>query len=52
MNFTIDSRYPGDMGLLPEGKPTLVDANEFYTFAKNVFNETCKLLDINMDEEK
>ena len=29
----IDSRYPGDMGLLPYGKPTLEDAREFYEFA-------------------
>ena len=25
----IDSRYPGDFGLLPYGKPTLKDAQEF-----------------------
>jgi HEPN domain-containing protein len=29
----IGSRYPGDMGLLPNGKPTLEDAQEFYDFA-------------------
>ncbi len=29
----IDSRYPGDMGLLPYGKLTLEDAREFYEFA-------------------
>ena len=31
----IDSRYPGDMGLLPYGKPTLEDAKEFHEFALN-----------------
>lgn len=31
----IDSRYPGDMGLLPYGKPTLEDAREFYKFAQS-----------------
>ncbi|MBL4785883.1 MAG: HEPN domain-containing protein [Cohaesibacteraceae bacterium] len=31
----IDSRYPGDMGLLPSGKPTQLEAKEFYDFAKH-----------------
>jgi len=25
----IDARYPGDMGLLPHGKPTIPEVNEF-----------------------
>jgi HEPN domain-containing protein len=29
----IDSRYPGDLGLLPEGKPSSEDARSFYEFA-------------------
>lgn len=33
----IESRYPGDLGLLPYGKPTLSDAEIFYTFAKEIF---------------
>jgi len=33
----IDSRYPGDFGLLPNGKPTLEDAQEFYMFAKSIY---------------
>lgn len=33
----IDSRYPGEFGLLPDGKPTVKDAKEFYEFAKNIF---------------
>lgn len=33
----IDSRYPGDFGLLPNGKPNLEDAQEFYRFAKRVY---------------
>lgn len=32
----IDARYPGDLGLLPNGKPSLEDASEFYEFAKMV----------------
>ncbi len=42
----IDSRYPGDMGLLPYGKPTIEDSEEFYRFAKEVFKKVCRLLDI------
>ena len=42
----IDSRYPGDMGLLPYGKPSLEDAKEFYDFAQEIFNKVCKILDI------
>ena len=29
----IDARYPGELGLLPNGKPTVVEANEFYSLA-------------------
>ena len=35
----IDSRYPGEFGLLPYGKPTLEDAKQFYDFAKEVFEK-------------
>lgn len=42
----IESRYPGDMGLLPYGKPTLEDAKKFYTFAQTVFNNVCEILNI------
>jgi len=48
----IESRYPGDMGLLPYGKPTLKDAKEFYTFANNLFTEICTLLNISINEIK
>lgn len=37
----IESRYPGALGLLPHGKPTIEDVREFYLFAKNIF-ETVK----------
>lgn len=33
----ISSRYPGDLGLLPEGKPTLEDVKEFFDFAKDIY---------------
>jgi len=40
----IDSRYPGDLGLLPYGQPTLVDAKEFYESAQTVFDEVCRVV--------
>ncbi len=33
----IDSRYPGEQGLLPGGKPTVEDAEEFYRIAKYLY---------------
>lgn len=34
----IESRYPGEFGLLPEGKPTIKQAQLFYDFAKDVYS--------------
>ncbi len=34
----IDSRYPGEMGLLPEGKPSLHEAGELPNFAQKIFD--------------
>ena len=48
----IDSRYPGSFGLLPEGKPTLEDAREFYKFAQDIFNKVCTMLGIDPEEVK
>jgi len=45
-----DSRYPGDMGLLPHGKPTLNDAKEFYIFAQNIFDNVRLRLNIGINE--
>jgi HEPN domain-containing protein len=33
----LESRYPGDFGLLPEGKPTLKQAQIFHDFANNIY---------------
>jgi len=33
----IDSRYPADFGLLPDGKPTIEDAEEFYDAASSIY---------------
>jgi len=48
----IDSRYPGDMGLLPYGKPTLEDAQEFHKFALKVFEIVCNHLKVNIETIK
>jgi HEPN domain-containing protein len=34
----IDTRYPGEMGLLPDGEPSLKEAIAFCEFAKMVFS--------------
>ncbi len=41
-----ESRYPGDLGLLPYGQPSLHDAKQFYIFATDIFNRTCEILHI------
>lgn len=38
----IDSRYPGDFGLLPDGKPSLEDAQLFYDFAVTIYETALK----------
>jgi len=48
----IDSRYPGDLGLLPDGKPTIADAKTFYHFAQNFFDEVCQILGIELPETR
>lgn len=35
----IDARYPGDLGLLPDGKPTIDKAGSLYSFAKNIYTK-------------
>lgn len=32
----IEARYPGELGLLPSGRPTLGDARKFYRYAAKV----------------
>ena len=46
----IESRYPGDMGLLPNGKPTIENAKEFYKFAQVIFDKVCDILNIDKNE--
>ena len=35
----IDSRYPGNLGLLPYGKPTLIDADMFFKQASKIYEK-------------
>ena len=39
------SRYPGDLGLIPESKPSLEFVEQLYEFANDVFNETMKMIE-------
>ena len=41
----IDSRYPGDLGLLPNGKPSMAKVRKFYLFAKNIYNAIKKKIE-------
>jgi HEPN domain-containing protein len=38
----IEARYPVDLGLLPNGKPSKRDAVEFHEFAEKVFAYACE----------
>lgn len=40
----IEARYPSDLGLLPDGKPTKEEAKSFYLFAKKLVERVDKLL--------
>jgi len=40
------SRYPGEMGLMPDGKPTLEVAMQQYEFARYVYEKTIEMLGI------
>jgi hypothetical protein len=36
----IEARYPGELGLLPNGKPGLSETEEFQPFAEDIYNRT------------
>ncbi len=40
----LDARYPGDTGLLPDGKPSLEEAKSFLDFAKTFYSNIRKQL--------
>lgn len=40
----IDARYPGELGLLPYGRPTPEDARQFYEFAADVYRRAQEVI--------
>ncbi|MBF0201069.1 MAG: HEPN domain-containing protein [Desulfamplus sp.] len=40
----IDSRYPADFGLLPDGKPSLKEAVEFFNYASYIYESVNSML--------
>jgi HEPN domain-containing protein len=40
----IEARYPGELGLLPGGRPTLADVQEFSEVAKGIYNQVERAL--------
>ena len=40
----IESRYPGQLGLLPNGKPTLADAQQFHECARGTYEQVKRML--------
>ena len=45
----IQARYPGEMGLLPYGKPSQKEADEFYDFAQKVCDQVRSALETAKD---
>ncbi len=43
----IDSRYPADSGLMPDGIPSVNKATEFITLSENIFNQVIKTINNN-----
>jgi len=40
----IDSRYPGELGIIPEGRPSLEKARSYIKFADGVYKKTQAVL--------
>jgi len=40
----LNARYPGERGLLPDGKPTLAEAKEYGFFAKRIHDQASEVL--------
>jgi len=41
----IDARYPGDLGLLPHGKPTVSEIEDFMIFCESILNRITHQID-------
>ena len=39
----IETRYPGEFGMLPDGKPSIAEAKKLYKFAKQIYDNTIKM---------
>jgi len=44
-NIYISARYPSDLGLLPSGKPSIEEVKEMYEFAKDLHDQTRRILE-------
>lgn len=40
----IDSRYPGDLGLLPQGRPTIKEIENFIFSLQNILQRTVQII--------
>lgn len=40
-----DTRYPGDLGFMSAGKPTIIEAKQLYEFAKDIYEKIKKELE-------
>lgn len=40
------SRYPGEFGMIPSGKPSIEDAKRYFQIASKIYNEITKQLKI------
>jgi len=38
------SRYPGEVGLFPNGKPSVEESKQLYAFAMDIYNMTIQML--------
>jgi len=47
----VDARYPGELGLLPYGRPSPDDARQFYEFAAEVYRKAWELVAGGLPEE-
>jgi len=47
----VDARYPGELGLLPYGRPSPDDARQFYEFAAAVYRKAWELVTGRLPEQ-
>jgi HEPN domain-containing protein len=47
----VDARYPGELGLLPYGRPSPEDARQFYEFATEVYRKAWELVTGGLPED-